>query len=90
LILNRGIIDLSSGVNTSVEVTTEAADHENDVLTHMYDVSGGSIVGVGRNVIWRLDGSAPGRYSIRAWVDDGMGDCGRSLTQTIVVVDSEN
>ena len=88
--LSRGTLDLSSGLLALVEITAEASDPENDVLTYNYDISGGTIIGKGSNVVWNLTDNEPGRYSLRAWVDDGMGDCGRSLTQTILVKDSQN
>ena len=69
----------------TVEVTTDAKDPENDVLTYDYEVSGGKIVGFGAKVVWDLTGVQPGAYTIKASVDDGCGDCGKTVTKTIEV-----
>ena len=69
----------------NVNVTTNATDAENDVLTYNYTVSGGRVVGSGANVTWDLSGVRPGTYTITAGVDDGCGICGETKTQTIEV-----
>jgi hypothetical protein len=73
----------------SVNVTTDAVDPENDVLTYQYNVSGGRIVGQGANVSWDLTGAQPGTYTITAGVDDGCGVCGKTQTRTITVANCE-
>lgn len=55
----------------SVEVSTEASDPENDVLSYVYTVSGGKIVGDGAKVVWDMSGVRPGIYTVMASVDDG-------------------
>lgn len=68
-----------------ISVTTLAIDPENDVLTYHYTVSGGKIVGEGKEVVWDLRGVKPGTYTITAGVDDGCGVCGETKTKTVIV-----
>ncbi|MEZ5424767.1 MAG: hypothetical protein R2747_00760 [Pyrinomonadaceae bacterium] len=68
-----------------ISVTTTAVDPEGDVLTYIYKVSGGKIVGSGKEVVWDLWGVKPGTYNITAGVDDGCGICGKTVTRTVVV-----
>lgn len=68
-----------------ITVKTIAEDPEGDVLTYNYTVSGGRIVGTGANVIWILEGVAPGTYVLVAGVDDGCGVCGKTKTKSLVV-----
>ena len=70
-----------------VEVTTKAEDPEDDLLTYNYTVSGGRIVGTGSRVHWDLNGlQGAGTYTITAAVDDGCGLCGKTVTQTVTIV----
>jgi len=70
-----------------VEVTTKAEDPEGDVITYNYTVSGGRIVGRGAKVHWDLNGvSGAGTYTIVGAVDDGCGLCGKTVTQTVTIV----
>jgi hypothetical protein len=68
-----------------ISVNTLAVDPENDVLTYVYKVSGGEIVGTGNEVDWDLWGVKPGIYTITAGVDDGCGVCGKTQTKTVTV-----
>ena len=70
----------------TVNVSTTAVDPEGDVLTYNYTISGGRIIGTGANVRWDLNRVQPGTYTITAGVDDGCGICGKTMTQSIVVV----
>ncbi|MDM7922973.1 MAG: hypothetical protein QUS14_11790 [Pyrinomonadaceae bacterium] len=70
---------------TIVDVSTTAVDPENDTLTYNYTVSGGRIVGSGKDVQWDLTGVRPGTYTITAAVDDGCGFCGQTQTRTVTV-----
>ena len=83
-----GSSSASGGCNdsTSVTVNTTAVDPEGDVLTYNYTVSAGRIVGSGASVSWDLSGVAPGSYTITAGVDDGCGICGKTMTQTVNIV----
>ena len=71
--------------DSSIQITTVAADAENDVLKFEYNVSGGRIVGQGANVTWDLSGVRPGSYTITARVDDGRGAFGKTVSETIAV-----
>lgn len=68
-----------------LSVVTTAKDPDYDILTFIYKVTAGKIVGVGARVIWDLSGVPPGTYSITAAADDGCGPCGKFVTRTIVV-----
>jgi len=84
-----GSASISGGCNdsTSVQVNTTAVDPEGDVLTYNYTVSAGRIVGTGASVSWDLSGAPVGSYTITAGVDDGCGICGKTMTQTVRVID---
>ncbi len=71
----------------TINVRTTAVDPENDVLTYVYTVSGGRIVGQGANVSWDLTGSPVGTYTITAGVDDSCGVCGKTQTRTVTVAE---
>jgi uncharacterized protein (DUF2141 family) len=53
-------------------VSVEAIDDDNDVLTYQYSVNGGYIIGSGANVQWEAP-LTPGDYNIKVTVDDGNG-----------------
>jgi len=72
-----------------VDVATTSVDAEDDVLTYDYTVSGGRIVGTGKDVRWDLTGVNPGSYTITAGVDDGCGLCGKTKTAEVTVVKCE-
>jgi hypothetical protein len=81
-----------SNTPQSIEVSTEAFDQENDVLTYTYQVSGGKIIGSGAKVIWDLSGVKAGIYKIFVCVDDGVGYCSKSgmtsgVTKEVKVVE---
>lgn len=68
-----------------ISVKTIAADPENDVLSYIYTVSGGKIIGKGAEVIWDLATASSGTYTINAAVDDGCGICGKTVTKTVII-----
>ena len=68
-----------------ISILTTAVDPENDVLTYDYTVTGGTIVGVGAQVVWDLAGVAPGIYQITAGVDDSCGVCGQTQARKILL-----
>ena len=68
-----------------ISVSTLAIDPENDILTYRYNISGGKIVGEGKEVVWDLRGVEPGTYTITAGVDDGCGVCGQTKTKEVIV-----
>lgn len=69
----------------TVEVATIAEDADDEILTYVYTVSGGRVVGTGKKVWWNLAEAAAGTYEIVAAVDDGCGICGRTLAKTVTV-----
>lgn len=73
--------------DTVVEVITTAEDADGDVLTYNYTVSGGRVVGTGRQIHWSFLGIKAGTYSITAGVDDGCGICGRTETKLVKVLE---
>jgi hypothetical protein len=83
--LSVSTLELALADTTTISVATVAVDPENDVLTYIYNVSGGRIIGTGANVTWDLAGVSPGTYTITAGVDDGCGICGNTMTKTVVV-----
>ncbi len=76
-----------AGSNRNISVTTATSDAENDVLTYLYEVSGGRIIGQGAKVVWDLTGVEAGTYTITVGADDGCGDCSPRKTETVVVKD---
>ena len=67
------------------DVLVDAVDPENDILTYNYNVTGGRIIGVGRNVTWDLSEVSAGSYKLIAGVDDGCGICGKTITRTVTI-----
>ena len=76
-----------SDKNQLIEISTEAADPEGDVLTYSYALAGGKIIGQGSKVVWDLSGVSPGTYTITVGVDDGCGVCGKTVTKEIKVIE---
>jgi hypothetical protein len=74
----------------TIEISTEVFDPENNVLTYIYKVSGGEIIGTGAKVKWNLSGVKPGTYTITAGADDGCGVCGLTKTKEIKVLECPN
>jgi predicted metalloprotease with PDZ domain len=85
IVLSRTEIALSDA-DQKIDVSVEAFDSDNDVLTYAYTVSGGKIVGQGAKVVWDLSGVEPGTYTITVGVDDGCGICGTTKTMEIKVI----
>lgn len=73
--------------STSLSVSVNATDPENDPLVYQYTVSGGTIQGTGANVTWDVSGLRPGTYTLSVAVDDGCGVCGQPRQETIRIVD---
>lgn len=67
-------------------VSTKSYDPESDDNSvFYYTVSGGKIIGTGKDVMWDLSDAKPGVYTITAGVDDGCGICGVTKTTTVEV-----
>lgn len=76
-----------SDTNRTVGVAVSASDPENDVLTYIYTVSAGKILGTGASVTWDLTGVKPGTYYVTVGADDGCGVCGTTKTEEIKIVE---
>lgn len=74
---------------TTIGVSTSVENPDNSVLTYQHTVTGGRIVGQGGNVTWDLSGVRPGTYTITSAVDNGCGFCGKTVTETIEVVECD-
>lgn len=72
-------------ITREIKISTTVNNPNNDVLTYMYIVSVGKIVGEGPDVVWDLKGVKPGSYTITAGVDDGGGVRGQTKTKTVVI-----
>lgn len=81
LILSSERVMATEGKKISIEAM--ASDPENDVLTYVYKVSGGKIVGTGSKVVWDLSGLSSGLYKLTAGVDDGAGVVGSTVTKMV-------
>ncbi len=86
ILLSRTEIAVSD-TDRTINVTTEAVDPENDVITYNYTVTAGRIIGQGAKIIWDLSGVAPGIYRITVGVDDGCGVCGITKTREIKIIE---
>lgn len=71
----------------TVNVVTKASDPEYGVLSYVYLVSVGKIVGSGPNVVWDLTGVPAGEYYLYSGVDDGFGIRGKTKKATLTVVE---
>jgi hypothetical protein len=85
--LTLSVYEVSWDSVKTIDVMTDAADQEGDVLTYRYEVSAGTITGFGQRVVWDLTSVRPGTYTITAAVDDGGGFCGPTKTRTVRVID---
>ncbi|MFN2491998.1 MAG: PKD domain-containing protein [Pyrinomonadaceae bacterium] len=56
---------------TSVDLTADARDPDNDTLLYTWSVTGGRLSGEGRTVTWDLSGVQPGTYTASVEVADG-------------------
>jgi hypothetical protein len=71
--------------NFSVKVKTTIYNPKNKPVIYQYKVSGGRIVGQGENVIWDLQNSRPGDYTITVSIDSGKGFISETKTEKISV-----
>jgi hypothetical protein len=83
--LELGHFEISALTSKQIDVKAIAVDPENDILTYVYTVTGGRIIGTGATVKWDLTGVRSGTYTITAGVDDGCGLCGQTVTKTVIV-----
>ncbi len=55
----------------TVELTAAAVDADNDTLLYTWSVTGGTLSGEGRGVVWDLSSVNPGTYTASVEVNDG-------------------
>jgi hypothetical protein len=55
----------------TVDLTANAVDADNDTLLYTWSVTGGTLTGEGRAVVWDLSGVNPGTYTSTVTVNDG-------------------
>ncbi|MDQ5846896.1 MAG: hypothetical protein M3539_16545, partial [Acidobacteriota bacterium] len=55
----------------SVDLTGNGVDADNDTLLYTWSVTGGTLTGEGRGVVWDLSGVNPGTYTATVTVNDG-------------------
>jgi hypothetical protein len=70
---------------TAFDITVSATDPENDILSYIYLIRRGRILGNGAKVIWDLSGEKPGIYDIRIAADDGSGPRGKWTSHSVTV-----
>lgn len=68
-----------------IKVKTSVNYGDNDILSYIYEVSGGKILGKGAEVVWDLTDVEPGTYTITVGVNDGCGICQPTKTETVVI-----
>lgn len=83
--LKLSATEITALTSKRLTVSTTAVDPENDVLTYVYVVSAGRVIGTGKDVVWDLTAVPQGTYTITAAVDDGCGLCGVTVTKTVVI-----
>ncbi|MEP6904155.1 MAG: hypothetical protein ABJA66_20725, partial [Actinomycetota bacterium] len=71
----------------SIEISTTVENIGTNVITYSYKVSSGKIIGNGENVIWDLSGVEPGTYTISGFIDYSCGNCGKTITKEVKVVE---
>jgi hypothetical protein len=69
----------------SINVRTRGLNPADEKNVYKYTVSGGIVIGAGKNIKWGLFGAKPGTYTITVSVSDG--EKTREATKTIVVRD---
>ena len=67
----------------TIVVKAQAVSPAQRKNVYKYSVSGGSVIGEGKNVIWNLSNTKPGTYHITVTVSDG--NQTKEATETIVV-----
>ncbi len=75
----------SKDEDKKISVKVSATDMENDVLTYIYKISAGKIIGQGADVVWDLSNVKAGTYTIAAGVDDGAGINSEMITKSVVI-----
>jgi hypothetical protein len=72
-----------------INIATTASHPQNTELIYYYTISGGQIIGKGKNVTWDLNGVSEGYYSITVGIGDDTKFFDASVTKTIKVQECE-
>ena len=75
--------------SSTVDLTANAVDPDNDTLLYTWSVTGGRLTGEGRGVTWDLSGVNPGSYTATVDVNDGNGHTVNASTTVTVAVCTE-
>jgi len=81
--------DCTPSSSRSVDLNASASDVDNDTLLYTWSVTGGTLSGDGRTVVWDLSGANPGTYTSTVTVNDGNNHTVTSST-TVTVVECTN
>ena len=73
----------TASASRSVDLTADGRDPDNDTLLYTWSVTGGTLSGEGRAVVWDLSGAQPGTYTASVTVNDGSLTANSSTTVTI-------
>jgi hypothetical protein len=73
----------TASASRSVDLTADGRDPDNDTLLYTWSVTGGTLTGEGRAVVWDLSGAQPGTYTASVTVNDGSLTANSSTTVTI-------
>jgi hypothetical protein len=61
----------TASASRSVDLTADGRDPDNDTLLYTWSVTGGTLSGEGKAVVWDLSAAQPGTYTATATVNDG-------------------
>ncbi|MGH9871724.1 MAG: hypothetical protein ACRD9S_04565 [Pyrinomonadaceae bacterium] len=73
----------TASASRSIDLTADGRDPDNDTLLYTWSVTGGTLSGEGRAVVWDLSGAQPGTYTASVTVNDGSLTANSSTTVTI-------
>ena len=73
----------TASASRSVDLTADGRDPDNDTLLYTWSVTGGTLTGEGRAVVWDLSAAQPGTYTASVTVNDGSLTANSSTTVTI-------
>jgi hypothetical protein len=74
----------TASASRSVDLTADGRDPDNDTLLYTWSVTGGTLSGDGRAVVWDLSAAQPGTYTASVSVNDGNGHTANSSTTVTI------
>jgi hypothetical protein len=75
--------------NLLITVKPLVRNPKNTQVFYEYKVTGGRILGQGREVLWNLDGARPGVYTITAWIRGERRVSVETKTESVTVTECE-